>query len=283
MICDAPLTTTGCSWPVQYVSCGARPPWEKSGSPGEQSTSRTLFEQAAIDLLSAWTGNRFGICETTVRPCRSDCTGGRIWASTFYGRGPYPWVGRLAPSPWVPVLLAGQWYNLGCACGGQCSCAETGPAAIQLPGPVSGISSVQVDGRVLASTEYRLQGDILIRTDGTPWPTCQNLLAAPGQPGTFAITYQRGEPVPVGGQLAAGRLACELAMAACNDDDCALPERIQTISRQGMTATFLVTGEKWRETGIWIIDSWVSSIAEVPRSRPAVRIPGAPARTAARW
>jgi hypothetical protein len=82
---------------------------------------------------------------------------------------------------------------------------------------------------------------------------------------TFQITYQRGVPVPTGGQLAAGLLACEYAKALCNDSSCQLPKRVQSISRQGVTVAAVLdsfddidTGH----TGIWLIDSWVASVTK---------------------
>lgn len=85
---------------------------------------------------------------------------------------------------------------------------------------------------------------------------------------TFQVTYMRGIDVPMGGQVAAGRLACELAKAACGDNTCALPKRVQTITRQGVTVGLLDSFDdvdKGR-TGIWLIDSWVASM-NIPQSR----------------
>ena len=83
-------------------------------------------------------------------------------------------------------------------------------------------------------------------------------------PGTFSIAYDYGREVPIGGQLAAGVLACELAKAACRDSSCALPQRIQSITRQGVTVAVLDAFDDIDSghTGIWLIDSWVSSIVK---------------------
>src|SRR3546814_4772015 len=39
--------------------------------------------------------------------------------------------------------------------------------------------------------------------------------------------------------ISAGRLANELAKAACNDKSCGLPQRVQSITRQGVTVAVL--------------------------------------------
>jgi hypothetical protein len=143
-----------------------------------------------------------------------------------------------------------------------CTCGA--PVALALPGPAMAVYEVLVDGVALAPSAYRLSGDQLVRADGQPWPTCQDLLALPSTKGTWQVTYDRGTPVPVGGQIAAGMLAMELAKAACRDSTCQLPQRIQTITRQGVTIGMLdpFDGLEKGFTGIWLIDSWITSITK---------------------
>jgi hypothetical protein len=90
--------------------------------------------------------------------------------------------------------------------------------------------------------------------------------APAGGPNTWQVDYLLGQPVPIGGQIAAGVLACELAKAACSDGSCQLPQRIQTITRQGVTIAMIDSFDDVSHgaTGIWIIDSWVSSIVNTP-------------------
>lgn len=262
---------TLCEWPVSYESCGATegdpgatPPVAPSyGSPVLDALSeeqRETFERMAAEMLWNWTDRQFGVCSVTLRPCRSDCSSADRWLSTFWGRGPYPW-GSLGAGGWVPVLIDGEWFNVGCQCASRCSCSETRPSALRLPGPVAAVTSVRVDGILLDPSEYKVRGDLLIRVDGSPWPTCQDLLAEPTEPDTFEVIYDRGTAVPIGGQLAAGVLARELALASCGDKACQLPQRIQTVTRQGLTIGIVdaFQGLEGGRTGIWIIDSWVSS------------------------
>jgi hypothetical protein len=127
---------------------------------------------------------------------------------------------------------------------------------------------VQIDGEVLDPSAYRVDnGRLLVRQDGGRWPTCQDMGAALGEDDTWGITYDKGYPVPAGGQIAAGLLANELAKAACNDRSCGLPQRVQTVTRQGVTIAVLDAFDDIDEghTGIWLIDSWVASVVRRPR------------------
>lgn len=276
-----------CSWPVDYSACGATAGDPSADPPVPPSTGvaaldeltleqREAFERMAGEMLWNWTGGVFGVCEVALRPCVSDCGDARRWLDTFWGRGPYPWGGVNVGS-WVPLLVGGQWYNIGCACAGMCSCSEEGPTALQLVGPVSEVSSVKVNGVTLPSSAYQvLYNRTLVRIDGDAWPRCQNLLADSSQPDTFEVTYTRGVPVPLGGQIAAGILAAELAKAACGAADCQLPQRIQTVTRQGLTVgvvdSFQGLGDG--KTGIWLIDSWTSSVKGAnARAMAGVRSP----------
>jgi hypothetical protein len=261
-----------CIWPVSYEACGATPGDPDATPPVAASTGCSAldslsddavagFERMAAELLWNWTGRIFGVCELSVRPCRSGCSSAARWMNTFWGRGPYPW-GAGAGS-WVPLLIGGEWFNMGCGCAGTCSCSESGPSSLRLPGPITEVVSVRVDGVPVPSSAYEVMyGRNLVRRDGGVWPACQDLLLNADQPGTFEVVYRRGVAVPLGGQIAAGVLACELAKAACNDNSCQLPQRLQTVTRQGMTVgivdSFQGLGDG--KTGIWLIDSWTSSI-----------------------
>lgn len=269
-------TPGGCSWPISWIDCGGGCPALEGLTPEEQQQVIDM----AVGMLWEWTNRTFGVCEVTIRPCRSDCNpDGYQPGSTFWGRGPgydptFPRAGAGGGGggiPWFPVLISGQWFNITCGCLGQCACEPSGPTVLSLPGPAQDISEVMIDGEVLPTTAYRLERNRwLIRTDGETWPTCQDQNLPDDADGAFAITYLKGVPVPTGGQIAAGRLACELAKGFCDDDSCALPERVQTVTRQGITVAVAQTPEMWEQTGIWSIDAWVQSV-NVPRSRPGVR------------
>ena len=255
-----------CNWPVSYAGCGGTMPEPLASMP---ASGVEVFESMATEYLWRWTERRFGECPVTVRPCRQDCNE----ASTFLG-GQTPYLpGRGAP--WIPALVDGKWYNIGCSCGDMCSCAKV--QQISLPGPIMSVDEVIIDGQLVLGTAYQVQNDKwLVRVDGGSWPTCNDLSADSslglGQPGTWQVTYTKGSEVPIGGQVAAGVLAVEFAKSACGDKDCALPKRLASISRQGVTMAVLDTFDDIEvgHTGIWVIDSWVASVRKAPqRSRVA--------------
>jgi hypothetical protein len=237
--------TGPCAWPVSYAQCGPCPTLDEL-----DEQDRVVYEQMAAAFLWNWTGRALGLCEVTLRPCRADCRN--------FGSG---------RAPWEPALIAGKWYNISCGqCGGDtCSCNYLTPALI-LPGPIHSVEEILIDGEVVDPGTYRVQNRRMLVRDGAAWPICQNMGLPSTAPGTWQVTYTRGVEVPPTGQAAAGILACELAKAMCNDSTCRLPQRLQSISRQGVTIAVLDTFEdvKSGRTGIWFIDSWVASLTQPP-------------------
>jgi hypothetical protein len=257
------MATAPCAWPISYADCTLAD--ESSYPPplAEMSEDdRARIEAAAVEHLWRWTGSAFGLCEVTLRPCRVGCDR----PSTFYGAGPYPGP---AGTPWMPVLIGGSWYNLSCGtdgCSGGCSCTPV--SRIGLPGPVASVSAVVIDGTPLDPTSYRVDnGHLLVRQDGAGWPYCNDLAKPDGEEGTWSVTYERGVEVPVGGQIAAGIFAVELAKAWCNDSSCQLPKRLQSLTRQGITIAMLDSFDDVDRghTGIFAVDSWIASVTKSPR------------------
>lgn len=251
-----------CGWEASYAGCSGDQEFIDSV---DEDTKR-LAEEMATDLLDRWTGGLYGVCPVTVRPCRAfrqdPHRALRDFTQTTTGTG--------SGSPWMPVLIGGRWINIGCGqCGGRCSCVD-GARALSLPWPIDSVDAVTIDGATLPEDAYRVDAQrLLVRTDGGTWPLTQNLDADVTEPDTFAVTYQRGTPVPAGGKIAAGVLAMELMKALCDDGSCQLPQRVQTVTRQGVTVAMLDSFEGLEDgrTGIWLVDSWVSSVTK-PR-RPA--------------
>ena len=241
-----------CEWPVIWPdACRELDP--------VRAERTAAFVSAATDLLWNWTGRVFGACPVTVElvhdPLACACSG-RFAPSTWEGRGPV--VGSVLA--WRPVLVGGRMFNVTCGCGlDRCSCG----AGVQLPGPVAGVTSVTVDGVQLPEEEWRLDGTRLYRADGDPWPH-----------EGLRVEYRRGVDVPPGGQLAAGVLAWELSKSVDCPDDCALPQRLTAVTRQGVSVAIMDQFEDLSEgrTGIWLIDSWVASVTR-PRVGGSVLSP----------
>lgn len=251
------IATGVCSWPVTYPE----------GEPGDPVASlgdeqRLMYESMAGQYLWMWTGRRFGTCTVTLRPCQTSVY---TPPSTFEGRGPFTTFARTG---YVPAIIDGAYYAIACTtCGTGCLCEST--KSLTLPGPINAVTEVKVDGVALASTAYRVDnGKYLVRLDGEAWPTRQDMTLATDQADTFEITYERGFGVPYGGQVAAAILTQELVRAATDDPECALPKRVQSITRQGVTVAVLDAFDDvdTGRTGIWLIDSWVASVTKPPRA-----------------
>jgi len=162
----------------------------------------------------------------------------------------------------IPFVDNGVWRNCGCA--GGCSCKAS--CELVIGTPVYIVDEVMIDGLVLDPSAYRLdrthRGAVLVRIDGECWPECQDMDAAPDAEGAFVLTYQMGTPVPRGGQIAAGMLACQFAKACMGSGDCTLPQELQSLTRNGVEVQILdpaVLPEAVL-TGIAHVDRWVRAV-----------------------
>lgn len=253
-----------CTWPISLVACSNTDPLENLGTGVGAGgfDEREFVEKLATDFLWNWTNRAFGLCTETLRPCRERCP-----APTATDRFMSSLVDGSYSSQWKPVLLDGRWFNLTCgSCTDSCGCRNA--SSIRLPSPTHEVTEVRIDGEVIPESSWTLVNKrILVRTDGEGWPFTQNLSLPNGAIGTFEVDILYGEPVPPGGQIAAGILAVEFAKALCNDNTCQLPKRLSSITRQGVTATFMDTFDDIGRggTGIWLVDSWVASVTKPAR------------------
>jgi hypothetical protein len=229
----------------------------------------------AENFMWAATGRRYGGCPITVRPCQPR---GRDSSYRTYPVLPSSGNGGGIAFPYIDV--DGVWRN--CGCGGPCCCDAR--FQIELTGPVLVVDEVTVDGDTVEDTAYRVDVQsgvwLLVRTDGTAWPICQDFDANTGE-GVFEITYQIGETIPVAVRSVAEILACEYAKALTSDATCRLPQRIQSITRQGVTVEVAPpdNNDIGYITGIAEIDQIIR--LENPSrlsSRPVVYSPDLPTR-----
>lgn len=260
---STPVPGAVCAWELDTTCC---PAWD-SFTPETQATAAAW----ATEILDALTGRRFAQCPVKLRPCGTRCG--------WYG-GYLTWpVG--APSmagmgnPWMIPFIdgGGVWRN--CTCAGACRCRATCEA--RLPGPVAEILEVMVDGVVLDPSAYRLDDQsILVRTDGPCFPECQNMDLADTEEGTWSVTLRLGEPLPAAGAIAAGRLACEFAKSCAGDADCALPEQLISLSRNGVQVQVADPQQLLDAglTGIQEVDLFIRAFNPYKlRSRPRVLSP----------
>jgi hypothetical protein len=188
-----------------------------------------VSEAFAWYLLASLTGYRIGVCPVTVRPCASRCAPSGTWLVAPVSRASTAALGgRIGLLN--PFISGGVWYNA-CGCRDQCEC--TNLPAVDLPGPVGKIESVMLEGVELDPTAYRVEdGSRLVRTDGEPWPACND--------GTFEVTYYRGAAPNIMIERAAGILAHEFYLS-CEGGACRLPSNVVRASRGGESYEFQPT------------------------------------------
>ncbi len=114
----------------------------------------------------------------------------------------------------------------GCTCSGTVNGKHT---RLRLRGaPVRHVESVKdADGNLIDKSQYKIVNGRLLQLSGTA-DVCG-----------LEIQYTYGVRIPQAGKLAAKTLATELMRAWNGDEDCQLPARVTSISRQGLDISVL--------------------------------------------
>lgn len=149
----------------------------------------------------------------------------------------------------MPEIINGKMYNI------PRNGIVTSNRSITLRHtPVHSIVSVTANGSVVSMDEYEIvNGTQLQRRDKLPW-----LISGMNE---LTVTYEHGSPPPSAGKRAAIRLANELIWAETGSDMCSLPDRVTSVSRQGISYTildpqaYIVEGR----TGIYEIDLFINA------------------------
>jgi hypothetical protein len=161
---------------------------------------------------------------------------------------------RLGPSTKTnsPVLFGGDVYNI--PSGDYDEYSEltsdgmSPDSRIKLRGrPVTKIHTIRNrTGAIIDPSSYYLVDHSTIHIKaGTPWTPCNT-----------EVTYSYGTPIPIAGKMAARKLAIEFARLWNGDEACELPQRVTSVSRQGVSYTILDNQEFIDElrTGLYEID-----------------------------
>lgn len=238
-----------CPWPVDTTCV---PGWDTY----DPAVQLNATEWAGY-ILKSLTGHRFSLCPVVVRPCYRKC---EFRTYQTYGVWMEGWGdgGGGMNGSWIPWVDSGEWRNCGGGCWGACCCGVL--CETWLPGPVSSVSSVLVNNVAVAPSAYRVDNnEWLVRTDGGCWPECSDQTVPPtSTANTFVVSYYRGDDVPLAGKIAGGLLAGEFAKA-CVGADCALPERVTSISRGGVNFQLVTAETDFNEglTGVTQVDSFI--------------------------
>ena len=215
--------------------------------------------QIASEILHVLTGRQYpGICSETLRPCPSP--------------GYLPQDSAL-PFGWYPIRIGGQWLNSGwCGCHSSADCGCACIPQLELGrDDVLTVDQVLIDGAVLGAANYRLDHNRwLVRIDDSTWPCCQDLTEPTTETGTWSVTITYGRPIPSSLENAAMVLACELVKAKVGVD-CALPARVQTLTRQGVSMALLDPQEFLSQgrTGLYEVDLAIAAFNPIGLRRRA--------------
>lgn len=143
--------------------------------------------------------------------------------------------------------------------------------SVFVPGPVSSIVEVVVDGEEVDESLYRLVNGRWFTPHGgeevdnplRPWPT-QHLNRPDGDEGTWSVTVTHGAAPPAPLVGAAAELARQL-IAKCSGGECDLPDNATSISKDGVTVSLQVPTDG--STGLAMVDSKIALYRSAPRRR----------------
>ena len=126
-----------------------------------------------------------------------------------------------------------------------------------------------LNGEIIDPSKYYLaEHSTLIGVPGSGWFSSR-----------VEVTYTYGSPPPTAGRAAARVLASELVKLYEGDDTCALPQRVTSVSRQGVSYTLLDSQDFIDElrTGIYAIDLFLKTAnPDKARARSRVFSPDMP-------
>lgn len=194
---------------------------------------------ATAELMFRWSGEQFGSSTDSYRPYRAAGTCG--------------------------CGSSGSWVTFSWSSMPRWVCGCNGPSYLELPGPVTAVVEVLVDGAALVDgDDYRLvDGRFLVRV-GASWPCCQDLTKPSTEEGTWLVTVTHGPGIPAGGKVSARLVAIELAKAAIGAD-CAFSGRVQSVTRDGVSAVIITDPSFITEgrSGIPFVDMWLASLGNL--------------------
>lgn len=221
--------------------------WVEVEDLGSYSNSEYAYEAVknASYLLWAMSGRKFsGITTVTER-----------YVSAY---DPYLRLGASSLT-YTPILVEGVVQNISSGFFGA------GTSGNYLGDGTSSDSSLKLRGRKVVKVHNLrdFQGNV-IDPDDYYLVNNSTILASPSaswNTSNIEVTYTYGTPPPFAGKSAARVLATELVKLYENDDTCALPQRVTSISRQGVSYTVLDNQDFIDElkTGLYAVDLFLKT------------------------
>ena len=229
---------------------------------GDYAETEFAYEAAksASNLLWALSGRKFsGIVTVTER---------YVCAGRIYRYGP-------SINNNQAVLIDGDVFNFYSDdldfYEGMTADGITSSSRIRLRGrPVTKVHTIRDrSGNIISPDKYYLVDHSTIQaTFGVPWTPCN-----------IEITYSYGTEPPTLGKMAARTLAIEFVKLWNGHDDCALPQRVTSISRQGVSYTLLDSQDFIDDmrTGLYAVDLFLKSVnPDKARAKARVFTPDVP-------
>jgi hypothetical protein len=275
---------------VSYDLCS---PWATADDVGGDCCAGTADKDKMDDALAGaslilynLTGKQWpGVCTDVIRPT-AEHEQDRLhagWAP--YGGYSGPWAAG-GQNAYAYNYWAGMWGS--CTCDRTTVCGLHAVSEIILPGyPVDSVTTVKIDGVTRPGSGYRIQDRQRLVWVPQPsdtrqgWPCCQRVELPSTEVDTWEVTYTWGAAPPAIGKRFAATLACQLYKTIATDDadreGCRLPQRITSITRQGVTIAVLDSFQVFKDglTGLPEIDLWISSDRRARSGRsPDVITPG---------
>jgi hypothetical protein len=229
--------------------------WVQTSELGEYADSPFAYDaaKAASNLLWSLSGRKYsGVTTVTER---------YICASRTYRYG-------VAKSTYSAELIGGKIFNIPSATFDYFEDMTTdglSPAArLRLRArPVINVQAIRNrSGQIIDPSLYYLVDHSTIQSvRGAPWTPCD-----------VEVTYSYGVEPPVFGKQAARILAIEF-VKLWSGEDCALPQRVTSVSRQGVSYTILDSQDFIDDlrTGIYSIDLFLKSV-NPDRARARARV-----------
>lgn len=136
--------------------------------------------------------------------------------------------------------------------------------------PITKIHTIRNRSGVVVdpSSYYLVDHSTIQAVSGAKWTPCD-----------IEVTYSYGTEPPTLGRLAARTLAFEFCKLWNGDDDCMLPQRVTSVSRQGVSYTILDSQEFIDDlrTGLYVVDMFLKSVnPDKARAKARVFTPDVP-------
>lgn len=175
-----------------------------------------------------------------------------------------------------PQLVQGSFYNF--VGGGRGSRYDNSPSRVPNRElflerkPAREIISVYEMGRLLDPSEYTLRNSSKLRKkNGTPWMMDEY--------NEVVVEYSHGTNPPSAGRSAAVRLADQFYLQEIDSEHCVLPQRVSSVSRQGINISVIDTQDFLLEgrTGVYDIDLFIKTYnPDNARTKAKLRVAGRP-------